>query len=259
MELARQHLRADPRSNAFARQPEYRTHVPVGAGQSQKFLPLAERAATCRRRAGGAICHPTDCPRASPPLRLSTNHRGAAPSRNADQSQACGADLPATSAAPSACSFTTSRGSLSSRSPANLECRSPTRISPLKGLSLCNSFRAQPNAFLQLSAVGAEGLEIFRGFVVTSNAPSKKQYPELAAVKRTKAVSLSGLPKRCRSLTQNCRRCPKTSLFSSTQKSSPRMKPIISVCEESTWKRTSAPSCPSQLAVTRSSSFAPSR
>src|SRR2546429_4404720 len=75
VELARQHLRADPRSNAFARQPEYRTHVPVGAGQSQKFLPLAERAATCRRRAGGAICHPTDCPRASPPLRLSTNHR----------------------------------------------------------------------------------------------------------------------------------------------------------------------------------------
>jgi len=26
------------------------------------------------------------------PLRLSTNHRGAAPSRNADQSQACGTD-----------------------------------------------------------------------------------------------------------------------------------------------------------------------
>jgi hypothetical protein len=33
--------RADPRSNVFARQPEYRAHVPVGSGQSQKFLPLA--------------------------------------------------------------------------------------------------------------------------------------------------------------------------------------------------------------------------
>src|SRR5207249_11160572 len=62
-ELARRHLRADPRGNVFARQPEHRTPVPVGAGQSQKFLPLAERAATRRRGAGGAICNPTDCPR----------------------------------------------------------------------------------------------------------------------------------------------------------------------------------------------------
>ena len=143
--------------------------------------------------------------------------------------------------------------------PGKLRMPQPICFRPLQELNLCDGLRAKPDAFLQLPAVGAEGLEIFRGFVVTSNAPSKKQYPELAAVKRTKAVSLSGLPKRCRSLTQNCRRCPKTSLFSSTQKSSPRMKPIMSVCEESTWKRTSAPSCPSQLAVTRSSSFAPSR
>src|SRR5690348_13222076 len=135
----------------------------------------------------------------------------------------------------------------------------PICLRPLHEFYLGDGLRATAEAFLQLSAVGAEGLEIFRGFVVTSSAPSKKQYPEVAAVKRTKAVSLSGLPKRCRSLTQNCRRCPKTSFFSRTQKSSPRMKPIMSVCEESTWKRTSALSCPSQLPVTRSSSFVPSR
>src|SRR5438876_413428 len=52
---------------------------------------------------------------ASPPLRLSTNHRGAAPSRNADQSQACCPYPPLFRSAPSACSFTTSRESLSCR------------------------------------------------------------------------------------------------------------------------------------------------
>src|SRR5215469_16495769 len=51
--LARRDLRANPRSNAFARQPEYRAHVPLGSGQSQKFLSVAERAATCRRRDRG--------------------------------------------------------------------------------------------------------------------------------------------------------------------------------------------------------------
>src|SRR5215468_1491835 len=83
--LARRDLRADPRSNAFARQPEYRAHVPAGSGESQKFLSLAERAATCRRRNRGAIGHPTDCPGASSSLRVSTNHRGAPPPRNAGE------------------------------------------------------------------------------------------------------------------------------------------------------------------------------
>src|SRR6516162_8741061 len=41
--LARRNLRADPRSNVFARQSEHRAHVPVASGQSQKFLPLAEK------------------------------------------------------------------------------------------------------------------------------------------------------------------------------------------------------------------------
>ena len=84
------HSRCSCRHRSFCSRMKswcYRAHVPVGSGQSQKFLPLAERAATRRGGAGGAICHPTDCPGASPPLRLSTNHRGAAPSRNADQSQ----------------------------------------------------------------------------------------------------------------------------------------------------------------------------
>jgi transposase len=43
--LARRHLGPDPRSNIFARQPEYRAHVPAGFGQSQKFLPIVERTA----------------------------------------------------------------------------------------------------------------------------------------------------------------------------------------------------------------------
>ena len=53
--------------------------MPVGSDQSQKFLSLAEGAATSRRRDRGAIGHPTDCPGASSSLRISTNHRGAAP------------------------------------------------------------------------------------------------------------------------------------------------------------------------------------
>ena len=39
--LASWDLRTDPGSDAFARQPEYRAHVPVGSGQSQELLPLA--------------------------------------------------------------------------------------------------------------------------------------------------------------------------------------------------------------------------
>src|SRR5215469_17691788 len=101
----------------------------------------------------------------------------------------------------------------------------PIRYSPIQTFYLRNGLGTQRDAFLQLCAVAAEALEIFRGFVVSSNAPSKKQSSEFAAVRRTKAVSLPGLPKRCRSLTQNCRRRPKTSLFSRTQKSSPRIKP----------------------------------
>src|SRR5438552_3335363 len=90
--LTTRHLRADPRSNVFARQPGYPAHVPARSGQSQKFLPIAERAATCRRRDGSAICDPADRPGASSALRVSTNHRGAAPPRNAGQPQTRGAD-----------------------------------------------------------------------------------------------------------------------------------------------------------------------
>src|ERR1700740_217372 len=38
------------------------------------------------------IGHPTDCPGASPALRVSTNHRGAPPPRNAGEPQTRGAD-----------------------------------------------------------------------------------------------------------------------------------------------------------------------
>src|SRR6202007_1528054 len=44
------------------------------------------------RRDRGTIGHPTNCPRASPPLRVSTNHRGAPPPGNAGEPQTRGAD-----------------------------------------------------------------------------------------------------------------------------------------------------------------------
>src|SRR5215469_6534437 len=90
--LASWDLRTDPRSKIFARQPEYRAHVPVGSGESQKFLPLAAGRASCRGRDGSPICNPADCPGASSSLRVSTHHRGAAPSRNAGEPQTGGAD-----------------------------------------------------------------------------------------------------------------------------------------------------------------------
>ena len=48
----------------------------------------------------------------------------------------------------------------------------PISRRPLQKFDSRNSLGTQPHAFFQLSAVGAEGLEIFRGFVVTSNARS---------------------------------------------------------------------------------------
>src|SRR5438046_10523631 len=67
--------------------------------------------------------------------------------------------------------------------PGKLRMPQPICFRPLQELNLCDGLRAKPDAFLQLHAVGAEGLEIFRGIVVTSNASSKKQYPEVADVK----------------------------------------------------------------------------
>jgi hypothetical protein len=46
--LARRHLRAGPRSDADARQPEYRAHVPVGAGKPCELLSVTERAGAAR-------------------------------------------------------------------------------------------------------------------------------------------------------------------------------------------------------------------
>jgi len=47
---------AVPRVIFFARQPEYRAHLPAGFGQSQQFLPIPERTAASRGRDGSAIC-----------------------------------------------------------------------------------------------------------------------------------------------------------------------------------------------------------
>src|SRR5207245_10362541 len=83
--LAKWHLRPDPRSDVIARQPEYRAHVPDGAGQPPELLPVADGTATCCGRDGCAICEPTKCLGASPTLRVSTNHPGAAPARHAEE------------------------------------------------------------------------------------------------------------------------------------------------------------------------------
>jgi len=76
--LAKWHLRPDPRSDVIARQSEYRAHVSDGAGQPPEFLPVAEEQQPVEEEMEVRSGDPTNCFGASPPLRLSTNHRGAA-------------------------------------------------------------------------------------------------------------------------------------------------------------------------------------
>src|ERR1700730_2475225 len=89
--LAKWHLRPDPGSDVIARQPEYRVHVSDG-GQPAGILPLTARAAADRGRDGSAICDPTNCLGASPPLRLSTDYGGAASPGDAGKPQTGCAD-----------------------------------------------------------------------------------------------------------------------------------------------------------------------
>jgi hypothetical protein len=49
------------RLNSFARQLEYRAHVPAGFGQSQKFLPIVETTSANRGGDGSATYDPKDC------------------------------------------------------------------------------------------------------------------------------------------------------------------------------------------------------
>src|SRR5215831_18208450 len=90
--LASRHLRPNPGSDVAARQLEYRAHVSVGTGKSDRFLSLFAGTKAGRGGDGSAVGDSADRGGTSPALRLAQDHGGAAAPRPAGEPQTGSAD-----------------------------------------------------------------------------------------------------------------------------------------------------------------------